>query len=156
MFLRKNIFWELYAALYAGFIFKKSILFFHPESPMYLYFYILWHFDKLFFISYALAIIQLVLDAVHLVPLVAFIYHVRLISPRFWQYLLILRIIFDLSGNSYDWNQLISFYKMDFTTGIYVTLAWAMPCLPSYIANFLYAFRWKKFDSFVIRAKDFL
>ena len=147
MFLRKNFFWELYAVLYAGFVFRKSLLLFHPESSIYLYYYILRHFDKLFSISYTLAIIQLILDVVHLIPLVAFIYRVPLFFPRFWQYLLILRIILDLSGNSYDWNQLISFYKMDFKTGIYATLAWLIPFFPSYIASFFYAFRWKKLFS---------
>lgn len=144
MSLRKNLFWELYAVLYAGFIFRQALLLFSPESSVYLYFYIIRSFNKLFFFNYSLAIFQLMLDFVHMIPLVAYIYRVPLLFPRFWQYLLILRIIFDLFGNSYDRNQLISLYQMDFTTGVYATLVWLMPYLPSYIANFFYAFRWKK------------
>ena len=137
----KKIILEIYVVLFALFVGQQAVDFFSPYSAIHLYFRILIAFDLSFFFQYFLNLVQILLNILHLFPLIFFIHHKNYSPSRFWQCLLILRIIFDVTGHPYAVTQLISLYRDDPQLSAIVLLSYLSFCLPSYVACYRFAFR---------------
>lgn len=140
IFLHKGI-WLIYYFIYISILSQKAILFFTVDSPISLYYFILYSFDVSFYIPFFLNFVQIIVNILICIPLLLFILRIRFLSPKFWQHVLIVRLILDIVGHSYAVNELQSFYFMNNRIGIIVFLATIAIYTPSYLACFLYAFR---------------
>lgn len=132
---------EAYFVLFVALTVRKAYNFFAPHSPNYLFFEFLYTFDPVFFGLYFLNLIQIVLNLFHALPLLLYILHIPLYRPRFWRYLLIFRLIFDITGHSYELNHLVAMYYADPLVCLLVFLSSVSPYIPSYVACYRYAFR---------------
>lgn len=136
----RNLAWLTYAAFLFLLITKKVYHATAADSPSYIYYYFLKAFNPIFMWPYFFNCIQIVLNIVHLAPLVLYIYNTPFLSRRFWQALLIARLVFDLLGHSYEMQTLASFFHDNLFTFAYLLIQFAAPYIPSYIACYRYAF----------------
>ena len=136
--------WEIYLPFFFILAVGRAVSFFAPQTPEHLYFKILYSFNPVFYISYSLSLIQIVLTLLHGLPLALYTFRVRWLPPRFWQYLLILRVIFDLTGHPYEMNTVVSMYHTSPRLCALTILFAVLPYLPSYWACYAYAFRKEK------------
>ncbi len=141
MRFKKKWLWEAYLIILLISLFTKAWNFFLPASPIHLYFSLLKAFDPSYIFLQTINACQIFLSLLHIFPLVFYIYRIYVFTPKFWQYLFILRIIFDLTGNSYAMKTLISFYNEDPLLGLAVLIQSISTYIPSYIACYCYAFR---------------
>lgn len=141
MLFKKKWLWEVYSFILLFSVLRRAWNFFSPSSPIYLYFYLLKAFHPFYTFLYAVNVWQIFLSVIHILPLVLFIYRVPFGNPKFWQYLFILRIIFDLAGNSYECDTVISFYHEDPLLGLAILIQSISTYIPSYIACYQYAFK---------------
>ena len=146
MLVKSRRAWEIYLVFFAVLILKNTYDFFAFNSPVYFYFLILRCFAPAFLVIYFINLIQTVLNLLHLIPLSLTIYKIRFLPTKFWQYLFILRVIFDLFGHSYDKNILLSFYHDDFVIFWFSCTRIFFFYMPSYIACYFYAFKQEKLD----------
>lgn len=133
--------WEIYLPFFVILAMGRAVSFFAPQTPEHLYFKILYSFNPVFYISYSLSLIQIILTLIHGIPLVLFTFRIPLLKPKFWQYLLILRVIFDLTGHPYEMNTVVSMYHASPRICALTILLAILPYLPSYWACCAYAFR---------------
>lgn len=136
--------WEIYLPFFFILAVGRAVSFFAPQTPEHLYFKILYAFNPVFYISYSLSLIQIVLTLLHGLPLALYTFRVRWLKPRLWQYLLILRVIFDLTGHPYEMNTVVSMYHTSPQLCALTILFAVLPYLPSYWACYAYAFRQEK------------
>lgn len=137
--------WKIYFCIFALYVLGNALDILMPTSFLYIYYHALMAFHPVYFIPYILALGQVFFNLVSLVPLFLFVFRIRFLSDRFWQRVLVLRIIFDLTGHAGEVNQLISISHADsewFFSKIVLT---GIMLIPSYGACFQYAFRWKEF-----------
>ena len=64
-------------------------------------------------------------------------------DKRLWRWLFFMRIFTDLSGHSYEWKFIQSYFAQDPSMGLTVLGAFILPKIPSYIAHYQYAFKIK-------------
>ncbi|MCA9408465.1 MAG: hypothetical protein KC733_07235, partial [Candidatus Omnitrophica bacterium] len=76
---------------------------------------------------------------IHTLALFLFIHSIPLFNPFVWQLLFLIRIIFDITGHSYELNHLMGIYQFNPSTGIILLICVLVPLIPSYIASYLYA-----------------
>lgn len=136
--------WEIYLPFYFILAAGRAVSFFAPQTPEHLYFKILYSFNPVFYIPYSLSLVQILLTLAHGLPLTLYTFRVRLFKPKFWQYLLILRAIFDLCGHPYEMNTVVSMCHASPKICALTVLFAVLPYLPSYWACYAYAFRQKK------------
>ena len=136
--------WKIYLLIFSVLVYKNSIDILEPTSFLYSYYHTLIKFDSSYWITYALAVIHVFFELVGLVQLSLFIFRICLLTPQFWQWMLILRFIFNLTGCSGELKTLSAIFYA--SHGIFLsTLALiALVGIPSYAACFQYAFRWEK------------
>ncbi len=138
----KNKFiWGFYFALFTLIVFKKAAAFLTPGTPIHLYFYILYIFDWAFIINYFFNFTSILLNLIHLFPLGFFILDKKIFKPILWKYLFVMRIVFDLNGNSYEIFAITSIFRDDPWTAAFILLRTIMFYIPSYIACYYYAFK---------------
>lgn len=145
---------EAYFVLFVGLTVRKACNFFAPHSPSHLYFEFLYVFDPVFWGLYSLNLLQIVLNLLHALPLLLYIWRIPLLRPRFWRYLLILRLIFDITGHSYEMNHLVSMYHADPLLCLLVFLSSISPYIPSYVACWRYAFGTEAFGQIIEQGID--
>jgi len=136
--------WEIYLFLILLFIYHKINNLLNPTSPIHLYYFILVSFNKHFLLTYFLFSSQVLLNIIHIIPLAAYTYRVKLFNPKFWQILLFMRLIFDISGHSYEVNHLVSMYHSKPWFAFIVLAQSITTYIPSYFACYTYAFRQEK------------
>lgn len=132
--------WEIYYLIVLLFTFRKTFNFFDPSSDVNLYFSILTGFDPLLRVIYALNLLQIVLNVIHLLPLALYIYSKRLFSPVVWQVLLLLKVVFDTTGHSFEMKILVSTWHHDPWVAIALFVSSTAIYVPAYAALFMYAF----------------
>jgi len=135
---------KLYLIIVSLFILKKAVIFFGPQSPVQLYFYILNCFNPLFFFLYMCNYLQLALSLIHIIPLALYIHRLQIFPEIVWQYLFILKIIFDICGNSYHVSYLVSLYHYSPLIAISAFLSSIAIYLPMYWVCYNYAFKSQK------------
>ena len=133
--------WEVYLPFFVILALGRAVSFLAPQTPEHLYFKILYSFNSVFYISYSLSLAQVVLTLIHILPLALYTFRAPFLSPRLWQYLFILRAIFDLTGHPYEMNTIVSMYHTSPQICALTVLLAVLPYLPSYWAGYAYAFR---------------
>jgi hypothetical protein len=138
---KTNFFFIIYFIFMVCFVSERSYSFFSYNSQQYLYFTILRAFDNSFTLPYILSLLQNIFNIFHLLPLALYIMRINVLPQLFWQYCLIFRLIFDLTGHSYEKNYIAGLLQYDYlTTGLVLFLA-IIPYVPSYIMCYRYAFK---------------
>lgn len=137
--------WKIYLCIFALYILGNAGDILLPTSFLYIYYHALMAFHPAYLIPYILALGQVFFNLVSLVPLFLFVFRIPFLSARFWQQMLVLRIIFDLTGHAGEANQLISISHADSEWFFSKILLTGIMLIPSYGACFQYAFRWKEF-----------
>ena len=138
-FLQISFYIYAFFFLWIGFIRLGAL--FSLDAPQGLYFHILCAFDNSYCFTYTLALLQVSLAIIHFIPLILFLSKTYLLPTRFWQYLFLLRIIFDIAGHPWEINYLSSFWDsrpglVIITICLYVSLS-----IPSYVGCYYYAFK---------------
>ncbi len=132
--------WELYFAFAIVLTAGRAYSFFTPDMPEHLYLHVLYAFNPEFPAAYVLTILQISLSVFHWLPLALYILG-RPLGPRLlWQIMFVLRIIFDVIGNSYARNILVSLYRNDSLLCLLTLLFLTLPYVLWYWACFRYAF----------------
>ncbi len=138
---KKSWVWESYLVLFSYIILKQAYIFFSADSSIHLYFVILNALNPAFIIKYLLNYYQVVFNLIHLLPLALFIYGKRLFHQDFWGALLIFRIIFDITGHSYELAHLYAAIHSKSMILIGTSLLYILFYIPSYIACYRYAMK---------------
>lgn len=128
-------------ALLLGWIFSAKLLqMIDPQSPKYFYYFFLYHFDNRFYLPYLANWAQIILNLFHILPVIFYAMRIHILPKRFWQAMLILRLIFDITGHNYEMNLYISYFHMKTSIGLLGAATTLGLFLPSYIICFQYAF----------------
>jgi hypothetical protein len=132
--------WKIYFLIYAAGTLMSVLFLFSEESPINQYYRILMVFTQSYSLQYYFYIAKVFIEALALIPLFLFIFHIRFLPSFIWQILIAARFFFLFFGHAYEWNVLRSLmYSNSTTTIATVTLA-ALFAVPSYIACIKYAF----------------
>jgi hypothetical protein len=137
----RQIFWGLYFFIFFLLNLYNIADFFSPESAHHLYFQILYLFDTRLILNYILTFIQINLTLIHLIGLALFIHRTPLFNQKTWQYLFLLRIVFDIVGHPYGVQYLISLYHQSPSICLSAFIFICSFYVPSYIASYHYAFK---------------
>ncbi len=137
--------WKIYFFVFSFIIIKNAVGILTPGSFLYLYYHTLIAFHPSYWIFYILAIIQVFFNIVGLFQLFLFVFRICLLTPRFWQWMLALRIIFDVTGHSAELKTLIAVFYNSQEIFLSAVALIALVGIPSYGACFQYAFRWGEF-----------
>ena|SRR3989338_930153 len=136
--------WKVYSVLFFFTASANAASIFFPESALYSYYHTLIAFNRQYFVAYYLNIASAMMIFLSLVPLLLFTFRIRFLGKRFWQWFFCGRIIFELTGHAYE-AKFIKSLSYESLWLVVLSLALAAAILaPSYIANFLYAFRQNK------------
>ena len=136
--------WWAYFLIFSIFTARHLANLFSNTSTPYIYYHTLLTFNCDYTALYFLGIISAVINAACLVPLFLFILKTRLFHPGLWQWLFILRIIFDFIGNFYELNFLKSLLYARHELLVQAVVIMIALLGPSYVACFRYAFRQDK------------
>ena len=134
-------FWEVCFILYAVLTIRRAVEFFSPHSEIFFYYYFLCAFDHHYLFIYVLNLLQIIFNLWHCLPMGFYTYDIFWLRPKVWQYLLMMKIVFDVMGNSYDKQLLLSLYHSDPKIALTVFLQGFIFQIPAYIACYRYAFR---------------
>ncbi|MCA9399245.1 MAG: hypothetical protein KC618_05820 [Candidatus Omnitrophica bacterium] len=135
--------WYFYFLSFGLMIGRESCAFFTPGSRIYQYFFYLRQFDQSFIFDYLLNTTQVVLNLIMLLPILLYTHRLKLLSAKFWQYLLILRFIFDICGHPFALHNLTALHHSNPKIAILVYAQILLFRLPSYAACYFYAFQYK-------------
>jgi hypothetical protein len=132
--------WKFYLIFYCLFSVLNLFYFFFPDSPNYRYYQIAIAFNIYFFGTYFINLTVIVLNALSIVPLLLYTFHIRFLSQTFWRWFFVIRLALDLLGHNYEINLFKSLAHDNLWLGIRFILSNVMLAIPSYIALFDYAF----------------
>ncbi len=134
--------WKIYLICLCLAASRKLIIFFQPYTQINNYYVILRAFDPLFNFAYFCGAIQVFFNLFQCIPLFFFIYQRPAKRIHLWRVLFILKIVFDIIGNSFVLNE----YKAISYEGswLYLLMVFFFSTafyLPSGLVWFLYAFK---------------
>ena len=138
-----NWFWIIYFFLFLFYNLERIKDFFTPHSDIKFFYSFLYTFDLALFFSYFLNLAQIIINFFHALPLALYALGLSWGRARFWQCLLAGRLIFDLTGHSYEWLGMIALLKTDPDLALLVAAQFLIFYIPSYIGCYQYAFRRK-------------
>lgn len=123
---------------------QQVVLMFHPDSHIALYYAVLTYMEGDFYMDHLCSILQTFLHLFQCVPVFLFLYQYRPRKVYPWRVLFILKIIFDVLGNSYYTNEFRSMYH--YSPGMFwVNLGSVVAFyFPSMLMWYLYAFHTDK------------
>ena len=128
-----------YALLFISFLRLWSL--FSINSTIGRYFRILYYFDNIFYFPFFLSLCQAIFTIIHFIPLMLYLDKKYMFSARPWKYLFFLRIIFDISGHSFEANNLQAYYYSDPLLAAVVFIQYVSFYIPSYLGCYKYAFK---------------
>ena len=138
---KTGLVWKIYLFIFSFIIIRNAFDLLTPNSFLYLYYHTLIAFHPGCWIFYILAILQTFFNLLGLVQLFLYVFRICFFTPRFWQWMIVFRIIFDVTGHNAELKTLLSIYYnsqgMFLSTLVMVVLFG----IPSYAACFQYAFR---------------
>jgi len=137
MYLR----WKIYAAVYALMIISGTYFSLLPESRILDYYQILILLDKRHWWNLYLFYISCFFEVISLVPLFLFVFRIRWLSQDFWKIILAGRLVGLAGGHNFDYNLIISLIFANPIHAFIAILVTALISLPSFCAQFIYAFR---------------
>lgn len=144
----RKIIWKLYSVFFTFLAIAHFLIIISPEKEPYVFYHILITWSCYFKLHYYLAVLKTIITLVCLYPLWAYSFNNE--SSRylkFWQWILVLRIIIEIVGSYYEFVCIKATYYMIFAYGLSVTGATLLPLFPSYTAHYLYAFHKYKQNS---------
>jgi len=133
--------WKIYFAIYIFLTASNIYAFCSEESPVFWYYQILLAYADLFTIPFILAALSLIFNSLAILPLFLFIERKTLLTARIWKYFFIFRVILDALGKSYENQVLRSLFQDSVLIGGMAVCIMILLVLPSYLANYLYAFK---------------
>ena len=132
--------WEFYFAYVILLTAGRAYSIFTAGAPEHLYLQVIYAFNPDLPIVYILTILHIAINVFHWLPLALYIFE-RPLGPRcFWKVMLVLRVILDVTGNSYAKNILASLYRNDPALCALTLFFLALPYVPWYWACWRYAF----------------
>ena len=140
MRVNRMIILNIYFIILLAFLAAKAYRFFSIDSAVYHYFTVLMAFDPSLTILYLINLLQIIINLLHALPVLFYIHRLKIGPPQFWKILLILRVLFDITGHSYETTYLISLYYFDLKICFLVFLLSIATYIPSYIVCWRYAF----------------
>ena len=132
--------WKIYLLFLIYGSIKKVTYLLYPSSPLAFYYLILTNLENYFLMDYICNVIQVFLNLFTCVPVFLFIYQYRPTKIYPWRVLFILKIIFDVLGNSYQLQTFKSMYHYDPLVCASYVIASVSLYLPGTLIWFLYAF----------------
>lgn len=135
-----KIIWKFYCFIFSFIALAQLASMIHPDLDHFVFYHILIAWSHFFKIHYYLAITKCAMTIFCLYPLWSFSFNRESRYMRFWQWMLILRIMLEIVGNYYEFVLIKSSYHMIFAYGLSVTGAVLLPLIPSYIGHYSYAF----------------
>ncbi len=138
---KTQVVWLGYFLVLLMYVGQATYRFFVPGETTHLYFTILYAFDDIFLLNYLVNLCQITLNLIHLVPVLLYIFRMRVFNAKFWQYLLILRLMFDIFGHSFEMLSLRSLLYLNVKVFLFVLAQSVSVYIPSYIACYRYAFK---------------
>ena len=131
--------WELYFLIILFFAVQKTVDLLSPNSEEYLYYFILRSFNPIFHITYFAHLTHVLLNLIHCIPLLLYIYGIRFLNPYFWQGLFISRCLFEIFGHSYKLKTIAAYYQTNPKLLCIILLTLILPHIPSYVVCYRYA-----------------
>ena len=141
---KRYFFWDGYLLFILFLAVHKTAEFFSQGTSVYFYFFFLRSFDDLFYLYYLINAAQIILNVAACIPLFLWIHRIKFLHPRFWGIFFILKISFDLIGQSYDRIELLSFLREGPLIPVLIILQYLLIYVPLYVILFEYGFKWKK------------
>lgn len=137
--------WKIFLMIYIFVAVSNASLFFRPDSPIQTYYKILIGFHALTIISFLLNALAVIFDVIAIFAFWGFAEQKPILSARTWQIFFALRLAFFFTGHTYDFKTIKSLLYHDVGVAVSAVNIMILLNLPSYIANFIYAFQ--KFPS---------
>ena len=133
--------WKVYFFIYLIVVAIYTGYFFSPESPMHLYHQILIAYDIAFLVPYCFDALSIILNVFCIVPIYLFICRKNFLSLRFWRYIFLVKVIFDVAGKSYEMLFFKSLFYQSVPVALKIIGLIILVHLPAYIAISLYSFK---------------
>ena len=142
---KTGVVWKIYFIVFSAYILQNAADILLPKSFLYIYYHTLMAFHTLFAIQYILALAQIFFNILNLIALFLFVFRTFFLSPQVWQWLLILRFIFDLTGHIGEFATVSAIFHAREDWFLSTIIFNFIMVIPSYAACFQYAFRWEKY-----------
>ena len=137
--------WKLYLLVISTVYIGNLTSIVNSQLEVYRYYHILIAFYKEYRLVYWLNVASALTNTISLIPLFLYIFDIRWLPLRVWQWVLVSRVVFDLTGHAYEFNFLKSLYYANIKYGTSTSLFFVLFFVPSYVACYRYAFIKKKF-----------
>jgi len=141
----QNMGWKLYLILFATVSAGNFLTLFNDQSPNFLHYQVMITFHPSSRILYVLNIVSASLTMASVVPVFLYIYRLRFLPAKFWQYLFFLRLVMDLTGRRYETIFIKSLFHQELWVGLSFVTCLLVVLFPSYLLGFRYAFRRKRY-----------
>lgn len=135
--------WKIYAVIYGLLVIINASFCLLPESGIQSYYRVLIMLDRSRWLTLILFYFAVIMEALNLLPLFLFVFKKYWLSQDFWKLLFIGRIIGWLAGRNYEYNAIKSLLAANFWTTLAALTVSILIALPSFTAQFIYAFRKK-------------
>ncbi|OGX08494.1 MAG: hypothetical protein A2Z88_04880 [Omnitrophica WOR_2 bacterium GWA2_47_8] len=132
--------WKSYLAFFSIVMIQQAIDFFAPNSEVTLYYRIMRAFDPTLAYMHWCNLLSVVFNLLAIAPVFLFVYRVQILKPQVWQAIILLRLVFEFTGHSFD---VVCFKSVLFTApeaAAQIAIAILIILIPSYWAGFWYAF----------------
>lgn len=136
-----NLLWLTYFYFFFIFSIAQASAFFGLDSPSQFYYAVLYSFNSIFALDYFFNVIQVLLTLIHLIPLYLFLYKKWTNNQELFKFLLAFRLLFDITGHSWEVNFLASIYQLNPYLCSTLLAGFALLYLPSYYGCYVYAFK---------------
>jgi hypothetical protein len=136
-------FWEGYLLVYGCITIIHTYNFFVPTRPQHIHMHLMLAFDPVMVYVYSLELLNILCQWLLLIPIVLYVYKIRLFPQWVWKGLLMFRynfhIMVTVEGLSYHYLTIIAMYHFNTQTAMMGLLAFYGIHLPAYYAAFHYA-----------------
>ena len=139
-----NWLWELYFVYFAILVINQVVNILFPTSVIYTFYHVLIAFDRWLAVLYYVRIFCDILNLVCLIPLYLFMFKIKWLNKTLWQWVVALRVGFDLVGHYYEYITVKSLFFSKPLVAAQLILWFVLTVLPSYYACLKYAFRREK------------
>ena len=133
--------WKAYTIILSLFIFRKFFILFYSKSPQFTYYFILRGIDQAYSLPYLYNVAQTIFNGIHFIVLFLYIYKIRLFERELWQSLFIFKVLFDITGHSFEIKYIISLFFYNPLICAFVAVTSIATYIPLYVACYRYAFK---------------
>jgi hypothetical protein len=133
--------WKIYAFIYSALVLVNVIFNLHPAGAPYNYYQILIFLDNAHELKLILFYFANLMEMISLLPLFLFVFKGRFLSRDFWKVIFLFRVAGLLGGRNFEYNLIKSLLFANHFTTLLIVSAFVLIALPSFAAQYLYAFR---------------